>query len=124
KGEGARDGDPLPFATGKFVGEMVEAAAQLHKLQQVARPFVDFLAAQPLEVQRQCDVLHAGERRQEIEKLENEADLVAAKAGQIVVGEGRDGLAVDANLARGGAIESTNQVEECGLAGARRSDNR
>ena len=69
-------------------------------------------------MQGQGDVLHAGQRGQEIEELEDEADLVAAQAGEVVVGQVGDGLAVDADLAGAGTIEPADQIEERGFAGA------
>jgi putative pyruvate formate lyase activating enzyme len=46
-------------------------------------------------MQRQGDVLHAGEAGEQVEKLEDEADFVAAEAGQVVVRERGDGAPVD-----------------------------
>jgi hypothetical protein len=79
---------------------------------------IDFLAAESLPVEGQGHVLQAGERGQEVEELEDEADLVAPQAGKGIVGKADDRLAVEADLARGGAIQPADQVEERRLSGA------
>ena len=96
---------------------------ELDEFQKVAGALVDFLARETLEVQGEGDVFDAGERGEEVEELKNEADFVAAKAGEVIVGEGGDGLAVDADFARGGAIEAADQVEQGGFAGTGRAHN-
>ena len=75
-------------------------------------------------MQRQADVLEARERRQQVEELEDEADLVAPDPRQVVVGQAAERFAVDADLAGGRAIEAADQVEQRRLAGAGRPDDR
>jgi hypothetical protein len=53
KCQGAGDGHTLALAAGEFVGQVVEAAAELHEFQQRARALIDLLAASPFEVQGQ-----------------------------------------------------------------------
>ena len=103
KREGAGDGDALPLAAGELVGQVIEAMAELHQFEQLAGALVDVAARQPFEVQRQGDVLDAGQAGEQVEELEDEADLVAAQAGEVVVGERGDGLPVDADFAGGRA---------------------
>ena len=43
EGEGAGDGDALALAAGEFVGEVIEAVAELHEVEQFARAVVDLL---------------------------------------------------------------------------------
>ena len=61
KGQRARDGDALPLAAGKFVGQVIEAVAELHEVQQLARAAVDLRRGQSFQVQGQGDVFHAGQ---------------------------------------------------------------
>ena len=75
-------------------------------------------------MQRQPDVLETGERRQQVEELEDEADLVPPHSRQIVVGETREQLAVDPHVARACGVEAADEVEQRGLAGSRRPDDR
>src|SRR5258707_354166 len=64
------------------------------------------------------------QRRQQVEELEDEADLVAADSREVVVGQPGERFAVDADLAGRGTVEAADQIEERRLAGAGRSDNR
>jgi hypothetical protein len=71
--------------------------------------------------------LHVLERRgagEEIESLEDEADLGVADLGEGVAGEVRDVLAVEHVASGGGAVEAAEEIHEGGLAGARRAHDR
>ena len=68
--------------------------------------------------QRQLDVVQRGGAGQQIEGLEDEADLLVADARQLVVVQLADQLAVEPVLALGGRIEAADQVHQRGLAGA------
>src|SRR6185436_3354808 len=120
----ARDRDALPLAAGELVGQMMQAVFELDQREQLARAFVDLLPRPAAQVQRQPHVLQRAQRRQQVEELEDEADLVAADAGQLVVAEAGERLAVDAHLAGGRAIEPADQVQQRRFAGARRSNDR
>ena len=78
----AGDRDALALAARELVGQVLQAVAELHERQQLARALVDFPARPATQVQRQADVLEARQRRQQVEELEDEADLVAADARQ------------------------------------------
>ena len=72
--ERAGDGDALALTAGEFVGQVGQAAIELDEGQEFARAFVDSLARPAAEMQRQADVFDAGQRRQQVEELEDEAD--------------------------------------------------
>ena len=97
----ARDRDALALAAGQLLRQVLQAVAELHQSQQLARALVDLLARPAAQVQRQADVLEARQRRQQVEELKDEADLVAPDARQLVVGQAGERLAVDADLAGG-----------------------
>jgi hypothetical protein len=82
-GEGARDGDALLLAAGQMLGIMAEALrkpdARQHLLGIGAR------AVAPGQFQRQHDVLQRGERRQQLEGLEDEAEHGAAQRGACIL---------------------------------------
>src|SRR5205085_1333445 len=80
--------------------------------EQLLGALVDFVARPAAKVQRNRDVLTAGECRQEIEELKNKPDLVAADARQGVVGKAAEWGAVDRDLAAGGMIEAADEVEQ------------
>ena len=75
-GQRARDRDALALAARELVGKMIQARAQLHQVEQLARPIVDLLARPAAQMQRQRDVLDARQARQQIEELKDEAELV------------------------------------------------
>src|SRR3989449_9743488 len=73
---------------------------------------------------RVFDVLHGGQRREEIELLENEPDALAADRGQERGPGGIDAHAVDGQLSAGRGEDAAEDGEERGLAGAGRSFER
>src|SRR5829696_6216890 len=108
-GQRASDGDALALAAGELVGEMVHPRFELHERKQLTRALLDFLARPAAQVQRQADVLERRQRRQQVEELEDEPDLVAADSGQLIVGEAGERFAVDADLSRSRAVEPADQ---------------
>ena len=66
---------------------VLEAVPELHEFEQLARAVGRLAPRPPAQMQRQRHVLDTGERRQQVEELEDEADLVTAHAGQAVVRE-------------------------------------
>ncbi len=76
------------------------------------------------ELQRQEDVLARVEHRQQVEELEDEADLVAAQLGELGVVERPEVDAVDDDGPRGRAVEAREAVHQRRLARARRAHDR
>ena len=74
------------------------------------------LARRPAALEhRDLDILEGRERGHQIERLEDEADLVGA---EVVDVELRQRLAAEVDLALGGPIEAAEQVQERALAAA------
>ena len=71
----------------------------------------------------QQDVLLAGQLGDEVEGLEDEADVVAAHAGELALGAAVDALAGDLDGAGLGAVERAEEVQERRLARARAPDD-
>ena len=69
-------------------GRCAEAVGQADLVDELLEPRRVGLAAGELE--RQRDVLGRGEHRQQVEELEDEADVVAAQRVELVVVEARD----------------------------------
>src|SRR5258706_291247 len=67
------------------------------------------------------DVAHGGEGGEEVEALEDEADLGAAHFGAFGVGEFGEVGAVDEDRAGGGVGEAAEDVEKGGFSGAGRA---
>ena len=74
---------------------------------------VDLLAGDP---QRQRHVLLRGQHRQQVEELEDEADVRAAQLRQLGVGHLRDVVAGDLDGALGRLVETREQVHQRRLA--------
>ena len=85
----AGDRDPLLLAAGELGRAVVEPVAEADRVDQLVEALRIGVAAGELE--RQQDVLPRVEDRQQVEELEDEADLVAAQLGQLGVVEARRG---------------------------------
>ena len=121
----ARDRDALALAAGQFLGQMLQAMTELHQRRAApSRARCTFAPRPAAQMQRQPDVLETRQRRQQIEELKDESDLVAPHPGQRLVGQAAERFAVDADVAGGRPIETANQIEQRRLAGAGRSDDR
>src|SRR3989442_13576535 len=102
---------------------MLRPMAKLNQIQKLLRAFFNLLARPLPQMQRQRDILEAIKRREQVEKLKDEADLVAANTSEIVVREFAKILAFDSNLAGCGPVEAADQVQERRLSRTGRPDN-
>ena len=71
----------------------------------------------PVEHRRQLHVLESGERVEQSEVLEDEADGGPTVGGQRIAFEGGDIVTADVERSRLDPLEATDQAEERGLAG-------
>ena len=85
--DGAGDGDALLLAAGELAGEVVEAVAEADELERGGGVFDALALLEVGELQRQFDVFEGGQHRDQVERLEDEADVVVAPAGDGAVGE-------------------------------------
>ena len=93
--QGAGDGHALALAAGELIGLVIHALAQADVGQRFLGA-VDALGGGGAVVdQRQLHVVQRGGAGQQIEGLKDEADLLVADAGQFVVVELADQLAVE-----------------------------
>ena len=74
--------------------------------------------------QRQFHVALRREHREQVVKLEDEADVPRAPRGQLAVGQFVNALARDAHRAAGGAVQPADQVQQRALARTRRPHQR
>ena len=116
--ERAGDGDALLLTTGELARAMAEAVAEANHAEHGggagdAVALGDALIEVGLAV-----VLFDGECGDEVEGLEDEADLAAPVSGEFFVGHLRDVAAVEEILAGGGAVEAAQDVHERALARA------
>ena len=121
-GQGARTRHPLLLAAGELARAVAQTVAQADRVDDGVEPLLVGLAAG--DVQGQRDVLQRGQRRHQVERLEDEADAVAAQLGEpLVVERGQLGVA-DVDRAGGGGVETGDTVHEGRLAGAGRPHDR
>jgi hypothetical protein len=119
--QGAGDRHPLLLAPGELRGVMVLAAGEADPREGFARAAgaLGGAQAQVAVEHRQLDVLDGPGARQQVEALEDEADLRVADLGPLVAVETRDVDAVQPVGARGRPVEAAQDVHERRLAGAR-----
>jgi hypothetical protein len=112
-------GHPLLLAAGELGRAMREPVRDAQLLHQVAEPVAVGLG--PGQVSGQGDVLGRGQRRDQVEGLEDEADLVPAQPGEPGVVEPADVLAAHERLPRRRPVQPGHAVHERRLARARRA---
>ncbi len=69
------------------------------------------------------DVFHDGQHRQELEKLEDDAQLAAAPDSHLVFAEVMHGGAIHPDFAGGGPVDAGDHVDQGGFAGAGFADD-
>ena len=122
-GQRAGDRDALHLAAGELGRPVVHAVGEADLLEQQLDPRLALARAVAVEEQRHLDVLEGGDLRQQVEVLEDEADLAVADVGELVDVELRDLLAVEAVGAAARRVEAADDVEQGRLAGAGRTDD-
>src|SRR5580692_4662908 len=81
------------------------------------------ISISPGNVHRNIDVRTRIQRGQQVEFLEYESDFAFTQAGAFRVGELREVVSIDDDMARVGASQSTQKIKKCRLAAARRADH-
>ena len=118
-GQGPGHGDALLLAAGELARPVVQAVGEADGADDLVEPLGVGLAAG--EVHREGDVLLGGEGGHQVERLEDEADPVAAQQGELLLREAAQVGVADEDLARGERVEAGDAVHQRGLAGARRA---
>ena len=75
----------------------------------------------PGQVGRKRDVLHRGERRYEVERLEDEPDAVAPHPGQLLVAQGAQVEIAEQHATGGQGVEAGQAVHQGRLPRSRRA---
>src|SRR6185503_17664288 len=122
--ESAGDGDALALAAGELARAMLGAIGQSDAIERRTGALSPLVAVDPGVEQRELGVFQDRGAREEVEGLENEAELQVADLRELARGEGGDVFAVEPVFALGGRIEASEDVHQRRLAGARRSDDR
>ncbi|KAG1260214.1 hypothetical protein G6F65_015110 [Rhizopus arrhizus] len=118
--EGTCQGHALLLAARQLARVVTGAMAQADLRQHFVHPHPVFAAGQ---LQRQRDVLGGGQRRQQVEALEHEADLACAQLGAGFLVETAQILAGQRNAAAAGQVQPGQQAEQGGLAGTGGADD-
>ena len=118
--ERAGDGDALLLAAGEL-GRAVARGGRSRPTVATSSSSHAGSGLPPGELERQHDVLGRREHREQVEELEDEADVVAAQHRQLRVVEAADVDAGDRDLARGRLVEAGEDVHQRRLARARRA---
>src|SRR5207249_6712591 len=118
-----RDRDALLLSTGELAGAVPHpiAEADLSKRGEGARAVIVAIAAVH---EWQLDVLDGVEAREEVARLEDEADVLVSDRGELVVGQLADVLAGQLVGAGVGDIEAAQHVHQRRLARAGRAHDR
>ena len=87
-------------------------------LRQRLQPPFHIRVAAPCQHQGQQNVVPHREGVQEIEVLEHKAQVIPAEGGNVLLPDGHDILSIQQYLAAGGFIQSRQNIQQGGLAGA------
>ena len=87
--EGAGDGDALALTAGELVRLVVHAALEIDLLHGELGHLEALVGGNAGVDQRQLDIVQRRGAGQQVERLEDEADLFVADAGQVVVASSR-----------------------------------
>ena len=117
-----RAGHALLLAAGELAGPVLEPLAEVQDLDHLVPPLLRRLPAG--QVQRQQDVLLGGQRGQQVEGLEDEADPAAAQQGQGLVVQLGQLHPADLHRAGRGGVQAGQAVHQRGLAGSGRAHDR
>jgi hypothetical protein len=114
--QGTGDGHPLLLPAGQLARPVPGAVREAHLGER--RGHLAGRRPAPGQAQRQGHVLRRGQRRDQVERLEDEADPGPAELGQGAFGEAAQRYAVDHHLAAGGPVQPRRAVQQRRLPGA------
>ena len=114
------DGGTLLLTAGKRVRIMVAAMFKLQSFKQLRDGGVQFRLVDVMESREDGkeDVLFRCQRRNQVERLEDDADVLPSEQRQLMVVERGEIRAVDDDVAGCRLRKSRNEMEKRGLAGA------
>ncbi len=85
--QGSGHGYPLLFAAGEGAGNMIAAPGHAYQFEHFPGPATGFGRGDAVKFQRERDVFLRREDRQEVERLEDEADPLPPHQRPLIVGE-------------------------------------
>ena len=114
----AGDGDALHLAAAHLAGALCHQRAQSEALEPQHGLRCGLRVRHAAQHERQRDVFHRGQFGQQLARLEDEAERVAAQCGALGVGHGGEVGAAELHGAGGGRDDAGERVQQRGLAGA------
>jgi len=119
----AGNGHSLLLSARELVGIGFESLSQADSLKDGACPLFRFGPGFPLQDEGDRDIFHRCECGDEIELLENKADILAAEAGYLTVTHCSEVLVKDGDLAFLELQRATDHAQERCFSAARRTDD-
>ena len=120
RGGGTGQRHALLFAAGELRGVVIDAAFEADGLQFFLGASKGIRLAG--EFQRGRHVFERRHGRDQVEGLEDHAEMIAAEAGELILGHGGQIVAEGGDLAAGGLFEPAHQHQERGFAGTGGAD--
>ena len=109
---------PLLLSAGDLIGVLDQDVGDAQLLCQGLQLSLHFLVGPSRQHQGQEDVVPQGEDVQQVEVLEHKAQMRAAEGRQVPFPDVGQGLAVQKHLSGSGAVQSRQNIQQGGLAGA------
>lgn len=115
-----RDGDPLVLPAGQFIGLVMAPVGQVYFIQHMEGFLHPLLLGHARIDQGQGHIFGSSKAWQQVELLENKADLFVPHFGQVVVGHLAYVLAVQHIGAGSGCVEAAKNIHQGTLTRTRR----
>ena len=118
--DGSGDGHALALSAGELRGAVLHAVGEADALDDLLGQPLSLAAAHTTVDERQLHVVNHVERRDEVERLEDEAQRLVAQFGEAIVRKLRvDARAAQLNLAARRLVQQSHDVQQRRLAAAR-----
>ena len=118
-GQHPGDGHPLLLAAGDLAGPVVHTVREAHLGQGGLHPLPALGGGKVVVEQGHLHIFEGGELRQQVELLEDEADLLAPDLTELVLGAVVHVLPVQQVVAAVGHVQAADDVHQGGLPAAR-----
>ena len=119
-----RDRDALLLSARETVGEGIRPVRQADFSKERARPAASVRSVLTVQLKRKEEVFENGEGWNEVQELKDKPQMFSAKERAVAFGQRSELFAYDPNYSSIGSVDSADQVQEGGLTGAGRSDDR
>ena len=120
--QGAGHSHALLLPSAQLIGAVISVVAKAHRLQHFFHTGAALGRLDAVQQQGHLHVLVGGEGGDEGKELKDESDGAFAHIGPLVAVETGNVLPIDKDGARRGLVEQADELQQGGLAGARRAD--